>query len=74
MHFSNECAKVPRVEQPCQAQTQGLVPGHVSSCCCGRNREKIGPWSIYSRCSMPPGEVSMGKVQVDSMKCEPSWI
>jgi hypothetical protein len=37
MHFSNECAKIPRVVQPCQAQTQGLIPGHVSSFYCGRN-------------------------------------
>jgi hypothetical protein len=55
MHFSNERAKVPRVEQPSQAQTQGLVPGHDSSWCCGRNREKIGPWSVYSRCSLHQG-------------------
>jgi hypothetical protein len=30
MHFSSEWAKVERVEQPCQAQSQGLVPGHVT--------------------------------------------
>jgi hypothetical protein len=51
MHFSSELAKVERVEQPCQAQTQGLVPGHVSSGCCGRSRDTIG----CSRCSQHQG-------------------
>jgi hypothetical protein len=68
MHFSNECAKVQRVETLCQTLAQSLVPGQCQLCVL--KEEQRHTWALIPfipSVLCHQGEMSQGVVQVGCM-------